>query len=355
MQENVDLLWQKVIYAKSAEEKETQRKEYFRALDAYKKQCLLSEEPEVSEKSSPQKKVTLAPAPAPKTAIEPAQTKTSGTKPKSGLDPFDFPDYLEFLLAYLSPQKEIDPGISLEFTKATGISDDSLKKILRRVKKVDAKEHQKILKFLNYPELESEFLNVLYLLSVSDSGLERTNAMQQLTRFSSFKKKNPTGFEVWRYMSHWYYPAIREMAMLPDFKADPYWIQSKLIRFVSVPDIRKCLDFLIGAEFIQLEKDGKVIARHKHMNCSGGLYRLGLRNFHKEILELAGAAITSLSSDKRLLLAHTVAVPESKKEALFRILTETIEKVQALGTGENSEDDIFHVELVAMPLTQKKF
>lgn len=49
-----------------------------------------------------------------------------------------------------------------------------------------------------------------------------------------------------------------------------------------------------------------------------------------------------------------MAVPESKKEALFRILNETIEKVQALGAGENSDDDIFHVELVAMPLTQKK-
>ena len=358
MQENVDLLWQKVIYAKSEDEKEALRKEYFRALDAYKKQCLISEELEFSKKSTqPTKNTDLKDAALTalqKTSTEAQNAKTSEPKLRFGPNPFDYPDYFEFLEAYFSPKGEMKPSTSLELSKATGISEDSLQKILCRAKKVDAKENQKIIKFLDYPELESEFLNVLYSLSVVDSGLERTKAMEQLNRFSSFKKKNPLGYEVWRYMSHWYYPAIREMSMLPDFKADPNWIQSKLVRFVSVPDIRKCLDFLVGAEFIKLEKDGKVIARHKHMNCSGGLYRLGLRNFHKEILELASSAITSLPSDKRMLLAHTVAVPEAKKEALFQILNETIEKVRALGAGESSNDDIFHVELVAMPLTQKK-
>ena len=354
MQENVDLLWQKVIYAKSPEEREDLRKEYFRALDIYKKQCLITDELKSPEKSiSPVKNVTDSKGPMitviSKTVEESAPVPGSSMIPS----PFDFPDYVDYLMSYLSYRKENEPNIILEFTKVTGISGDSLKKVVRRSKKIESKEHNKILKYINLPENESEFLEVLYLLSVSDSGLDRTKAMQQLARFDSFKKKNPDGYEAWRYLSHWYYPAIREMATLPEFKMDPFWIQSQLVRFVSVTEIRKCLNFLIGAQFIKAEEDGKVVSRHKHINCTGGLYRLALRNYHKEMLEVAISSITSLSSDKRMLLAHTVAVPESKKDLLFRILAETIEKVQALGAGENSEDEIYHVELAALPLTQK--
>ncbi|MGZ3690116.1 MAG: DUF4423 domain-containing protein [Pseudobdellovibrio sp.] len=358
MQENVDQLWQKVIYAKTEEERQKLRTEYFRALDQYKKQCEFAdgldspEPPKVEAKNavSAKPRATEPAKSSPKNRVaEPARATTSG-----GLSPFDFPDYVDFLMGYLNSKKEAEPNIITELTKAMGVTRDAFGKILRRERKVDTKEHHKILKYMNLPALESEFIDVLFLLSTSDSGLERTKAMEKLSQFAQFKKKNPEGYEVWRYLTHWYYPAIREMATLPGFKPDPFWIQNRLVKFVTAIEIRKCLNFLTVTGFITIEGNGKVVSRHKHINCTGGLYRLALRNFHKEMLEIASSSITSLSSDKRMLLAHTVAVPESKKEQLFQILAETIEKVQALGAGEHSEDDIFHVELAAVPLTQKK-
>lgn len=357
MQETVDLLWQQVIYSKTDEEREKNRRDYFRALDIYKRQCLLHEGIEHSDLPNqndlPNTDQTSNGVEDGTPSEEQAVRSPSPRNLVNGPNPFEYSDYISYVLGWLNFHKQKSPDILLDFTRVTGISPDSMLKAYRRALKIQAKDHTKILKYLNLPSLESAFIDVLYLLSETDSPVERSKAMQQLTRFSPFKKKNPEGYEVWRYLSHWYYPAIREMATLPGFKADPFWIQSRLVRFVPISEIRKCLQFLKGAHFFRVDDDGKVITHHKHINCVGGLYRLALRNFHKEMLEVATSSITSLTSDKRLLLAHTVAVPESKKDLLFRILAETIEKVQALGAGENEEDDIYHVELVAMPLTQK--
>lgn len=369
MQEKVDLLWQKVIYAEVESERSVFKKEHIEALALFKKQCALVEalghvEEEKPKPISRDELITPSHEDSKSSSIAKNQKQTQAdensesnfndsdnTFPPS---PFDFADYFSYVLSWLQFQKEHSDATLADFNKNTGLNPESLIEVLKRTKKLGKREHATILSYLKLPELETAFLNVLYLLSTSDANIERSKAMQQLTNFPLFKKNNPIGYEIWKYLSHWYYPVIREMSTLPHFKEDPYWIQSQLIKFVSVPDIKSAVNFLKGANFFHTLPSGKVISHQKHINCVGGIYRLALRNFHKEMLEMTSSAISSVSSENRLLIGHTVALPKKSKEAAFKIITEAIEKIQSMETGDQAEDDIYHFEFAGIPLTQKR-
>jgi uncharacterized protein (TIGR02147 family) len=203
------------------------------------------------------------------------------------------------------------------------------------------------------PATEEAFLDALYHVSESESHQLWQAAMKRLTSFAAFRRANPVEYETWRYLSHWYFVAIREMSTLPGFKASAEWIQQRLRGQVGIPDIRKALDFLEKAGFIARLPDQSVKSLVKFVQYSGGVYRMALRQFHREMLEQAADAIGTVPSSERLLLGHTAAMSRATREEAFRILSEAMEKIQALSAGEREEDLVYHVELAAVPLTRE--
>ena len=330
MKSRVESLWQSLIYAKSPDEKERLRSEYQRALKTYQQQSLIVRaEPPVSTDLIRELRAPNAACPS----------------------PFDYRDYRDFLLAWLKYQKQTQQNVLEEFTRKTELSVDHILRVLKRSRRLPLAAHRKVLGCLGLPATETAFLDALYHLSESDSKEVRIAAIRRMMSFAEFQRKSPAETEAWRYLSHWFYVAIREMATLPDFRADAAWIQKRLRYDVPLADIRKALAFLESSGFLEIRENGRVESKLKFVECAGGIYRLALGQFHREMLEKAGLAIETIPSEKRLLLGHTMALPKERQDAVFEILREAMTKITALQAGERSTDDVFHVEIAAFPLT----
>lgn len=331
MKVGVEALWQKLIYAQTEAEKEKLRAEYQRAFRIYQTQCLIEEE---------------SPEPASERPVERKERE------RGYPSPFDFNDYQEYLLAWFRYYKDRKKGTLEEFSNKTGLKADYFVRVLKRTKRLEPEAHAKVLEYLDLPATERAFLDALYHVSETDSKEMRLAAMRRLMSFAAFRENNPREYEVWRYLTHWYYVVIREMATLPGFKPDPKWIHERLRRPVAPSDIQKALVFLEGAGFFKRTEDGRIEALAKNVKCSGGVFRVALGQFHRELLEIASSAIQDTPSDQRLLLGHTVAVPKEKYDQVTRILSDAMEKIKDLGAGEGATDEILHIEVAAFPLTR---
>lgn len=191
---------------------------------------------------------------------------------------------------------------------------------------------------MDLPRTEEEFVEALYTISETESSDIRAAAMKRLENSAEFRKANPNEYEAWRYLTHWYYVAIREMSTLAGFRADPKEIQAALI-------------FLENAGFFRKNEDGTVEPALKFIQCSGGVFRLALGRFHREMPSLAVASIAEVKAKHRLLLGHTFVLSPDKYDQLCLILQDTIQKIEALGAGDQSTDSVYHVELAAFPLS----
>jgi uncharacterized protein (TIGR02147 family) len=336
MKARAEQLWQDLTQATSEDAKKTLRAQYRIAVDTYKRQSLIVEESPSKEvgsaRGSHRVKVRAAPL---------------GTRP----DPFQYQDYREFLLTWIRYLKK-EKGESVKsFSEKVGLSLEYLVRVLKRWQPMSSESFQKILNGLGLSATENSFLEALHCIADTESHAMRLASVKRLQTFSEYRKAHPREHETWRYLSHWYNVAIREMSTLPGFKLDPEWIQKKLRQKVPRGNIEVALKFLESAGFFQIE-NGRVKTLLKQVNCAGGIYRLALGQFHREMLGIAADSIQNVSSDKRFLAGHTVAISPKQYDEVRRILQEALERINQLDSGENSQDDVYHVELLAVPLTR---
>ena len=332
LKDEVELLWQRLVNASTEAERTRLREEYTKAYQSYKKLMLIrADDPLPASSTSSQRQ-----------AMEPGCPS-----------PFEHGDYREYLLAWMRFAKEKRHGLLADFASATGLSLEQVIKVLKRAKRLEPQAHRKVMAFIALPATEEAFLDALYHLSETDSKQVWRSAMKHITSFAAYRRSNPAEYEAWRYLSHWYYVAIRELATLPGFHADAEWVQARLRNKVPLVDIRKALEFLEKAGFFSRLPDGSVKAHVKFIQCSGGVYRMSLRAFHRQMLEQSVDAIESVPTMERLLLGHTLAVSPTTRDEVFRILNEAVEKIQNLPAGEQEGDLVYHIELGAIPLSQQ--
>jgi uncharacterized protein (TIGR02147 family) len=269
-------------------------------------------------------------------------------------DIFHYHDYQVFLRDWLAFKKASQPGFSnRELAKQAGLASGYLPMVLGRKRVLSGSAQAKILPYLGLSRSEQSFFENMVTLGTSDSHEARINSLDRMRRFPKFQKENRDDSESYQYLTHWFYVAIREMATMPDFKADPEWIQSRLHGSIPLAEIKTALDFLIENKYLIISKDQSVKPPKKALQCSGGVYRVALAQFHREVLGLASKAIETIPSEEREIQGHTVGLTEKGFQEARAIMEEALEKIRKLGEAENKSENVYHLEVALFPMTKK--
>ncbi|MEK6577933.1 MAG: TIGR02147 family protein [Bdellovibrionota bacterium] len=268
---------------------------------------------------------------------------------------FKYHDYREFLKDWLAYKKASQSGFSLRYLAGkSGLGAGYLSMVNNRTRNLSSKALTKLIPPLGLEPRERPFFELLVKLGDADSQEERLSALDRMKKFSTYRKNNSSESEVFQYLTHWYYVAIREMTALPEFKTNPSWIASQLNCKVSIPEIEKALKFLIENKYIEVLSNGKAHPPEKSLDYMGGIYKIALTQMHQEMLSLAGKSIESTPSAERAILGHTFAVEDGDFDQAREILNEAFEKVRKLSKGKSSGKSVYHMELALFPLTRVK-
>lgn len=265
---------------------------------------------------------------------------------------FHYHDYLIFLRDWLAYRKASQPGFSMRsLAKEAGLASGYLPMVLSGDRPLSPGAVTKLGPFLGLNPSELSFFENLVTLGTSDSHEVRVTALERMRRFSKFEKLNAVNTHAFEYLTHWYYVAIRELATIPGFKADPIWIQKRLRFSIPLNDIKCALQFLIEHKFIEMKPDGSVVPPQDFLDCSGGIYRLALAEFHREVLGLAGRSIEITPSADRNILGNTCSLSAESFAEARKIMGEAMEKIRKLSEGEKTNNSVYHMEIALFPLT----
>lgn len=265
---------------------------------------------------------------------------------------FVFHDYRAFLENWFDYLRQHDSEFSIRsLAKKSGLAVGYLSMVTKGKRRLSPKAVSRLRPHLELKEQELAYFELLRLISDSDSHEVRKDALDRAQRFRSYREANPKELEVYRYLTHWYYVAIREMAALPNFKFDARWVTAHLRHRITVREAEQALHFLKANGFIEL-KEGKHRRPNKAIECIGGVFRLALLQFHREMLQVTSELIASTPRDVRSVTGHTFAIPRQKYPELLRILNRTLEEVQSLESDKEEANTVYHVSLTATPLTK---
>jgi uncharacterized protein (TIGR02147 family) len=213
---------------------------------------------------------------------------------------------------------------------------------------------RKLMPALNLTSSERRFMEAMHTLGTTTSQDERIESLRRMKKYSGYRKNNPQEAEVYEYLTQWYYYTIRELTGEKDFKLEAEWIQNRLRVHVPLHEIKEAIEFLVKNKYIEVDSDDKVQPPLKHLNCQGGVYKVALTQYHKQIFQLAEKSIENADPSERYILGHTFSISMEKYETARALIDEVIQKIQTLSQGDENmpKEAVYHMEMALFPLTK---
>lgn len=270
-------------------------------------------------------------------------------------DIFGYHDYVLFLTDWFEYKRATQSKFSLRaLAKQAGLATGYLPMILKRTRPLSAAALAKLVPFLGLNSNEQSFLDLILILGTSDSHEARMVALDRMSRFAQFRNQNGKDSRVYEYLTRWYYVAIREMAASKEFHADAAWIQERLRFQVSQKEIQEALDFLFENKYLEKLPDGSVRPPEADLDCSFGVYRVALAEFHREIMRLASESIEKVPSEERKIMGHTFSFDTEDLEKAKNIVEDALKQIRELEKKNRKGNSVYHFEMALFPLISHK-
>ncbi len=275
------------------------------------------------------------------------------------LDVTNFLDYRKYLEAWFKAQKATDSRYSHRlFARKAGVRSPSLlKEVIAGRRNLTSVTVEGFLVALRLTGEDAEFFRALVQLDQADTHAEKNRAWTQVAACRRFREARRAEVDFFRYLSTWYYPAIREMALCREFQADPAWLAQRLVPAITEAQAAEALDTLF--ELGMLIREGEQVrAADTSVATPHEVAWLVASNYHREMLGRATEALEGVDARERHLLGLTVALPES---ALPRLKAE-LDAVQqrllhicddaAVEDGEVVAERVYQLNLQLIPLSR---
>jgi uncharacterized protein (TIGR02147 family) len=263
-------------------------------------------------------------------------------------------DHRRFLADWFAYKKAINPRFSHRvFARLAGVKSSSLLLLVMQGKRnLSPAVLAGVCKAMGLDAEEHEYLAALVELDSADDPDEKSRVFARLSGMRRFQAARRIEGEGFRYLSVWYLPAIRELATLAGFRAEPAWVAAQLRPQISPAEAAEGLALLQRLGMLVPDDTGRLRPVDQSVVTPHEVAGLAVHNYHRGMLSRAADAITAFPPAERHLGAVTVGVPTRLLPQLKRELAAFQEHLLDLAEGHAAEADlVVQVNLQLFPLS----
>ncbi len=268
---------------------------------------------------------------------------------------FSYLDARRFLGDYYAFKKATSSGFSYRgFSRRAGIkSPNYLKLVVDGDRNLTPKMAHR---FGAACGLEGDALHYfldLVAFTQARSKDEKSDRYERLIRFREHREIHRIDIAYGEYLSHWYIPAIRELAFRTDFRADPEWIAARMLPAIAAEEAARGLEVLSELEMLKPGPDGKLHPTDTLVTTGQEVKGIHLRAYHRTMMARAAAALDEIPPADRDISSVTLCLgPDAVKRMKERIRAFRRELLQ-MSASENDPGQVLQVNVQLFPLTRQ--
>ncbi len=267
---------------------------------------------------------------------------------------FGYLDYRKYLRDWFDAKKAHNPRYSHRaFSRRTGQRSPSfLSDIISERRNLTEEAIPRVCTALGLEGEDADFFHALVLLDQAGSAREKNEAWARLAATRHFREARRLEGEGFRYLSHWYIPAVRELSALPGFQADAASVARSLCPNITVTEAEEALDCLKDLGMLVPAEGGGWEPREVRVVTPHEVARLAVQNYHEGMLGLARDAIERFPAEERHFLAVTANIPHSLIPKLKAELNGMYDRLLELVDGAvDPADEVVQIHLHFFPLS----
>jgi len=270
-------------------------------------------------------------------------------------DPFAYLDYRVYLEAWFEKKKASNPRFShRSFASRVGERSPSfLADVIKGRRNLTAIRRDAVATLLGLSPDERDWFELLVALDQAADLDERGRVWEKMAGTKRFREARQLEGDSFAYLTHWYYPAIRELVRRADFVEDAGWIATQLSPEITEEEASEALRSLWALGMLTRDEQGRPVQAEGSIATPRQVAGLAAHNYHAGMLGRALDGIRAFKSVERHYIGVTVCVSESRIPALKKELNWFASHL--LDLCESCEEDperVYQLHLAMLPLSK---
>lgn len=274
----------------------------------------------------------------------------------NGPDLYTYLDYRKYLRDWFAARKAGNPRFSHRAfaRRARQSSPSLLLHVIEGKRNLTPATTEAFTAAMGLVGEEAEFFSVLVAFEQSDTLEERNRAWERVRATRRFREARRLDGEAVEYLSHWYYPAIRELASCEGFRGDPEWIAARMMPRVTSAQAQKALEVLLSLGLLTEDGNGALVPSEASVVTPHEVVGLAGINYHIGMIDRARDALQNVPHPERHFCAVTVAIPGALVPRLKREIDAFQERMLDLCDGADPpRDRVYQLNLQLLPLSRR--
>lgn len=271
----------------------------------------------------------------------------------ANLNIFEYLDYRMFLQDYYSLKKSTSRHFTYRyFAQKAGVSASLLKDILSGRQNLTLKVARKYGAAMQLKEREAAYFEALIAFNNAKTNASKNECFARMVKLRGREASKFLDVKQYDYFSTWYHPVVREVAGHLQI-TDPEKIAAIISPDISSSQVRKSLQLLTDLGLLVKDSSGKWACTSPAISSEYEIQSLALKNYHKEMLQLAVDALERYSSENREFQTVTLSMsPERFAEIKERIRSFTDDLLRIAVDDPAKPTRVFQVSLQMFPFAQ---
>lgn len=231
-------------------------------------------------------------------------------------------DYRDFILNEYGSRQFRNKAYSMRaFARDIGLKQSTLSRILNHQIGLSVGAAKSLVKKLSLTEIEEEIFLALVESKHSRVLLQKRNAKKRLKNLLNsirFKKINEDAFAI---IQDWYCLAIYSLIIVEDFQPNAKWIASRLK--ISNEQASSAILKMFETKMIY-EKNDKWFQGRGFPIIYSPVPAKSIRNYHRQILHKAEAALESVPVDHREFGTYNLAIDPAQYQEFAEIIKKSM-------------------------------
>lgn len=281
----------------------------------------------------------------------------SVTPPRSPKDPVVVYDYLD-VRAYLrdlyAHRKARTRGWSFRaFSRRAGLgSPNHLKRVMDGERDLTAEMAVRYAEALGLDGPAAAYFCDLAAFARATTSAEKNAAYQRLATSRGYRRAQRLEMAQAAYHGHWWVPAIRELALRADFRADPAWIAEQLLPAIRPAEAAEAIDVLVALGMLAVDPDGRARVGTTVLTTGPETRGLHIGNYHRSMLERAAASIDLVPARERDISSLTFCVGPGRLQEIKERVRQFRKELMALAAEETAGDQVIQLNFQLFPLSR---
>lgn len=265
---------------------------------------------------------------------------------------FEYLDYRAFLRDAYADLKKNQRGFSFRwFSRKAGMSSPNfLKLVIEGKRNLTVGSAEQFARALALTSQEADFFRELVAFNQATVAAEKNQAYERLAGFRAHRAVRRLERDAFEYLSHWYYPAIRELVSCAGFREDYDWIGRRLKPRVPAAQVKRAIDVLLQLGVLERDGAGRLRQGEPLLSTGPEVRSLAVGNFHRQMMERAADSIDTVAREEREISGVTVPLSSRGFEMFKKKIQELRAELLELSAHESAPDRVVQFNFQAFPL-----